>query len=177
MSPIVVTLARHGIPGQMGNSYLGGPPFNAISPAQFYRGGDRGSPMVTRGMAMARAMEGMGITPVQIVQTTRNNANVSKASSPLNLHVSHRPSTKSRSVNLQRPATSYPSSTRQLLLSPRTPIIRRRRLHPVHMFLGVDEAGRSPVLGQALVYGIPYCPATYEEKLDELDFAGAMDFL
>ena len=125
MSPIVATLARHGIPGQMENSYLGGPQFNAISPAQFYGGGDRGSPMVTRGMG----------------------------------------------------AISYPSSTRQLLLSPRTPIIRRRRLHPVHMFLGVDEAGRSPVLGQALVYGIPYCPATYEEKLDELGFAGAMDFL
>lgn len=63
MSPIVATPTRHGMPGQMGNPYHGGPQFNAISPAQFYGGGDRGSPMVTRGMGMSMAMEGMGITP------------------------------------------------------------------------------------------------------------------
>ena len=65
MSPIVATPTRHGVPGQMGG-YHGGPQFNAIPPGQFY-GGDRGSPMVTRGMSMGMnigmGMEGMGITP------------------------------------------------------------------------------------------------------------------
>lgn len=38
--------------------------------------------------------------------------------------------------------------------------------------LGVDEAGRGPVLGP-LVYGVAYCPASYQEDLEELGFAGA----
>ena len=37
--------------------------------------------------------------------------------------------------------------------------------------LGVDEAGRGPVLGP-LVYGVAYCPAAYQESLDEMGFAG-----
>lgn len=37
--------------------------------------------------------------------------------------------------------------------------------------LGVDEAGRGPVLGP-LVYGVAYCPASYREQLEELGFAG-----
>ena len=37
--------------------------------------------------------------------------------------------------------------------------------------LGVDEAGRGPVLGP-LVYGVAYCPASYQEQLDDLGFAG-----
>lgn len=36
--------------------------------------------------------------------------------------------------------------------------------------LGVDEAGRGPVLGP-LVYGVAYCPAAYEERLNEMGFA------
>jgi hypothetical protein len=73
MSPIVATPSRHGIPGQMGGGYPGGPQFNAIPPAQFYGGAERGSPMVTRamgmgmsmsmGMSMGMGMDGMGITP------------------------------------------------------------------------------------------------------------------
>ena len=67
MSPIVATPSRHGVPGQMGVQYHGGPQFNAIPPGQFYGGGERGSPMVTRGMSMGMgmgmSMEGMGITP------------------------------------------------------------------------------------------------------------------
>jgi hypothetical protein len=65
MSPIVATPTRHSM--QMANPYHGGPQFNAIPPAQFY--GDRGSPMVTRGMGMSMGMgmgmgmDGMGITP------------------------------------------------------------------------------------------------------------------
>jgi hypothetical protein len=47
---------------------------------------------------------------------------------------------------------------------------------PGPYILGVDEAGRGPVLGP-LVYGVAYCPATYEEKLDDMGFAGAMDSL
>jgi ribonuclease HIII len=37
--------------------------------------------------------------------------------------------------------------------------------------LGVDEAGRGPVLGP-LVYGVAYCPISYRETLEELGFAG-----
>ncbi|KAG5644390.1 hypothetical protein DXG03_008618 [Asterophora parasitica] len=36
--------------------------------------------------------------------------------------------------------------------------------------LGVDEAGRGPVLGP-LVYGVAYCPVAYREQLEELGFA------
>ncbi|KAF5326719.1 hypothetical protein D9619_004061 [Psilocybe cf. subviscida] len=35
--------------------------------------------------------------------------------------------------------------------------------------LGVDEAGRGPVLGP-LVYGVAYCPAAYQETLEGLGF-------
>ncbi len=39
--------------------------------------------------------------------------------------------------------------------------------------LGVDEAGRGPVLGP-LVYGVAYCPVAYREQLDDLGFAGTL---
>jgi len=42
--------------------------------------------------------------------------------------------------------------------------------------LGVDEAGRGPVLGP-LVYGIAYCPVAYKEKMEELGFAGKKIYL
>jgi hypothetical protein len=39
--------------------------------------------------------------------------------------------------------------------------------------LGVDEAGRGPVLGP-LVYGVAYCPVVYREQLNDLGFAGTI---
>ncbi|KAF8638318.1 hypothetical protein AX17_002338 [Amanita inopinata Kibby_2008] len=41
---------------------------------------------------------------------------------------------------------------------------------PGPYILGVDEAGRGPVLGP-LVYGVAYCPAAYAEQLEQLGFA------
>lgn len=37
--------------------------------------------------------------------------------------------------------------------------------------LGVDEAGRGPVLGP-LVYAIAYCPSSFENELKGMGFAG-----
>ena len=39
--------------------------------------------------------------------------------------------------------------------------------------LGVDEAGRGPVLGP-LVYGVAYCPASFKESLDDMGFDGSI---
>ncbi|PCH42402.1 ribonuclease H2 subunit A [Wolfiporia cocos MD-104 SS10] len=41
---------------------------------------------------------------------------------------------------------------------------------PGPYILGVDEAGRGPVLGP-LVYGVAYCPAAYQDDLEQLGFA------
>jgi hypothetical protein len=42
---------------------------------------------------------------------------------------------------------------------------------PGPYILGVDEAGRGPVLGP-LVYGIAYCAESWETELDGMGFAG-----
>ena len=43
---------------------------------------------------------------------------------------------------------------------------------PGPYILGVDEAGRGPVLGP-LVYGVAYCPVAWKSELEQLGFAGA----
>jgi hypothetical protein len=43
---------------------------------------------------------------------------------------------------------------------------------PGPYILGVDEAGRGPVLGP-LVYAIAYCAESWEEQLEGMGFAGA----
>ncbi|KAF8808714.1 ribonuclease HII [Phlegmacium glaucopus] len=59
---------------------------------------------------------------------------------------------------------------------PSTPLKKSYTYHsttptaPGPYILGVDEAGRGPVLGP-LVYGVAYCPAAYQEKMEELGFA------
>lgn len=47
---------------------------------------------------------------------------------------------------------------------------------PGPYILGVDEAGRGPVLGP-MVYGVAYCPAVYQEDLGEMGFAGGLRIL
>lgn len=37
--------------------------------------------------------------------------------------------------------------------------------------MGVDEAGRGPVLGP-MVYGVAFCPVEYKEQLDGMGFNG-----
>ncbi|EGO24830.1 hypothetical protein SERLADRAFT_361719 [Serpula lacrymans var. lacrymans S7.9] len=59
---------------------------------------------------------------------------------------------------------------------PSTPLTNSYTYHcptptaPGPYILGVDEAGRGPVLGP-LVYGVAYCPASYQADLEELGFA------
>ncbi|PPQ66554.1 hypothetical protein CVT24_007119 [Panaeolus cyanescens] len=59
---------------------------------------------------------------------------------------------------------------------PSTPLINSYTYHsplptaPGPYILGVDEAGRGPVLGP-LVYGVAYCPVAYQETLENLGFA------
>jgi ribonuclease H2 subunit A len=90
----------------------------------------------------------------------------------------------SQSSSLDENAEHNPAKARDIpsIVDKTAPLISSYTYHsptpttPGPYILGVDEAGRGPVLGP-LVYGVAYCPATYEEKLDDMGFAGAMDSL
>lgn len=64
------------------------------------------------------------------------------------------------------------------ILNPGEPIGESYTYHsplptsPGPYILGVDEAGRGPVLGP-MVYGVSYCPVAWSQDLEELGFAGA----
>jgi ribonuclease H2 subunit A len=65
---------------------------------------------------------------------------------------------------------------------PSTPLTESYTYHsptptaPGPYIVGVDEAGRGPVLGP-LVYGVAYCPASYKEDMEELGFAGRYSYV
>ena len=86
----------------------------------------------------------------------------------------------SQSSSLDEFAENGPAKARDIpsIVDKTAPLISSYTYHspkpvaPGPYILGVDEAGRGPVLGP-LVYGIAYCPASYEEKLNDMGFAGA----
>jgi hypothetical protein len=90
----------------------------------------------------------------------------------------------SQSSSLDEIAEPNPAKARNIpsIVDKTAPLISSYTYHsptptaPGPYILGVDEAGRGPVLGP-LVYGVAYCPATYEEKLNDMGFAGAIHTL
>ena len=74
--------------------------------------------------------------------------------------------------NAYTPTERVPS-----LPNPLTPLTDSYTYHspkptaPGPYILGVDEAGRGPVLGP-MVYAVAYCPVSFKDELEEMGFAG-----
>ena len=68
------------------------------------------------------------------------------------------------------------------LPQPTTPLVESytyqspRPMSTGKYMIGIDEAGRGPVLGP-LVYSVAYCPIDFKEELEAIGFKGDLAFL